>query len=693
MINFFLMNLIVGYCAYLLVYKFFRLTDLVDSLLAVFLLYFSQIIITELSLGILGALTFKNLILLNSIILSIIFYLSRDYQYNFNPLSGIGKALTGFFNNKVFLFIICSIAAYGLVKVFINLVNPPFGWDNLNYHFTFPVEWLKHANLDTPITINDDPSPTYYPINGSLWYLWLIFPFRSVFIADLGQLPFFVLGFLSVYNISRKLDLKKELCFYAAGLFVLIPNFFKQLQVAYVDVIVGALLLVCLNYLFSFEKKLLFRDFLLFSISLGLLIGVKTTALPFSILLIAPFLYICLRNIKKVGKYILVFMILIIALGGFSYLRNFMQTGNPLFPLDFKLFGNTVLKGVMDMPTYRAHFVIRDYSLYKALFHEGLGSQTLLIIFPAVFLALPVAWIKKRKSLNFNLVYFMLLPVLLYLVYRYIIPLANLRYLYGFLGIGMILGFYICQAIGIPKRRVNILTVFCVITSMAELAKRNELAVSVTLTFLFFFLFLKVSDKIKFKVKSGFVFAAVILGLFLLGLLEKDYLRNEFPRYVLMDKYSGFWPDATQAWNWLNNNTKKDNIAYTGRPVPFPLYGTKFKNNVYYVSVNRIDPAKLHYFSGSRYSWGRDFISLQKNLEAKGNYRFGADYSIWLNNLLKRNTDYLFVYSLHQTEELMFPLEDAWASGHPESFELMFSNEMIHIYKLINHIHPVGGHG
>ncbi|MBU2258145.1 MAG: hypothetical protein KJ926_03380, partial [Candidatus Omnitrophica bacterium] len=435
--------------------------------------------------------------------------------------------------------------------------------------------------------------------------------------------------------------------------------------------------------LFSFKRRLLFRDLLMFSLSLGLFIGVKTTALPFSILLLAPFLYFCLKNIHKVGRFIPVFIISVIALGGFSYLRNFIQTGNPLFPLDFKIFGNTVLKGVMDMPTYRAHFVSQDYSLFKDLFHEGLGSQTVLIILPAIFLALPVAWIKKRKSLNLNLVYFMLLPVLLYLVYRYVIPLANLRYLYGFFGIGMILGFYIFQAIDMPKRWVNILTVFCVITSMAELAKKNELFVSTGLTFLFFFLIIKLSSKIRFKAKPGFVITVVILSVILLGFPERDYLKNEFPRYVLMEKYSGFWPDATRSWEWLNNNTKKDNIAYTGRPVPFPLYGTKFKNNVYYVSVNRIDPAKLHYFPNSRYSWGRDFISLQKNLEEKGNYRFGADYSIWLNNLLRRNTNYLFCYSLHQTEELMFPPEDAWAKEHPERFQPVFDNETIHIYKIV----------
>ena len=149
-----------------------------------------------------------------------------------------------------------------------------------------------------------------------------------------------------------------------------------------------------------------------------------------------------------------------------------------------------------------------------------------------------------------------------------------------------------------------------------------------------------------------------------------------------MVKYSGFWPDATKAWAWLNKNTDSANVAYTGRPVPFPLYGSNFKNNVYYASVNRIDPAKLHYFSGSDYKWGADFRELHKNLEEKNNYRGNADYPAWLNNLFKRNTDYLFVYSLHQIEGIEFPLEDRWAMGNPGRFTLVFSNDTVKIYKI-----------
>jgi hypothetical protein len=180
-----------------------------------------------------------------------------------------------------------------------------------------------------------------------------------------------------------------------------------------------------------------------------------------------------------------------------------------------------------------------------------------------------------------------------------------------------------------------------------------------------------------------FIYLFVVLAIFILILLEKDYIKNEYPRYIKMVKYSGFWPDATKAWEWLNRNTKSDNIAYIGRPVPFPLYGTNFKNNVYYISVNKTEPAKLHYFPNSYYHWGDDFSGLHKNLEAKGNYRSDTDYSVWFNNLKKHNTDYLFVYSLHQTKDIEFPIEDTWAKINPTKFAPVFTNETIHIYKIL----------
>ncbi len=679
-----ILNLIVIANAFIITYKLLRIPAFIDSLLSCFVLYFAQIILTELILGVLGILYLKNLLLVNFIILALFFVISRKGVSSFNA-SGIRESIRQLYTNKILFFGICVILVFSTVKIFVNLVNPPFGGDSLNYHFTFAVEWLKHGNLDTPITVFDDPSPTYYPISGSLYYLWLMLPFKNVFLADLGQIPFYALAIFAVYAIARKTGISKELSFYAAFLFLLIPNFFKQMQVAYVDVMVAALFLSSLYYLFLLSENFSWHNILIFSAGFGLLLGVKTVALPYAALLFLPFMYLILKNFRK-AYYILLFIAIALLVGGFSYLRNFAETGNLLYPLDFFLFGENIFKGVMDKSVYAAHFKLEDYSLEKLLFHEGLGIQALLFVIPGIFLGLPAVFLKNKKRLNFIFLYFLLLPVLLYLVYRFVIPLANTRYLYPMLGCGIIIGVYTFKLLNVPDKAIRILVFICICASIGELAKSKELVFSAIASLAVFFsspFLIKYARKKTFFRKPAFIVALLASIFFAVIFLEKDYVKNEFPKYAKMVKYSRFWPDATVAWDWLDRHTVGNNIAYAGRPVPFPLYGSNFKNNVYYVSVNTTEPAKLHYFPNSRYQWGYDFLSEHRNFEAAGNYRFAADYPAWLSNLAKRDIDCLFVYSLHQTKEVEFSVEDKWALSNPGKFIPVFANETIHIYKVV----------
>ena len=682
MFSFVLMNLAVGLSAVLISKYFFNSANKADYFISLFIIFLSQVIASLLILGAAGKLYLGNLLILNLLFIFVLFMIIRGLRLQGKTFHGQNVLFGGFTDSKVQALCLAAVIAFAVSKVFINLANPPFGWDSLNYHFTFPVEWFKHGNLNTPITIFDDPSPTYYPLNGSLFYLWLIMPLRSVFLADLGQLPFFVIAVISVYSIAQKIGLNKTNSFYSAVLFALIPNFFKQLQIAYVDVMVGALFLVCVNYLLALKKVFSLQNVLIYSLSLGLLIGTKTTALPFSILLIIPFLAMLLQDNRKIN-FSLIFVFSVLVFGGFSYFRNFIQTGNPMYPLDFQLFNIHIFKGVLEKSVYAGHFVSSDYSLGKMLFHEGLGAQALLFILPGIFLALPVAFIKRRKELNLSLIYFLLLPVLIYLVYRYIIPLANVRYLYAMLGLGVVLGFYIVGILKIKKIAINFLVLICIFSSIPSLAKRQELVASLILMVALFLLLVNFKKIKVFGNRKLILNIIVVLLLSLILLGEKYYKKNEFPRYYKMVKYSGFWPEATKAWDWLNNETVGNNIAYTGRAVPFPLYGSGLKNNVYYVSVNRTQPAKLHYFNNSKYEYGPGFESLLKSIEQENNYRGNADYNIWLENLLKANTDYLFVYSLQQTKNTIFPLEDSWAKLYTNRFKLIFTNNTIDIYRII----------
>ncbi len=257
------------------------------------------------------------------------------------------------------------------------------------------------------------------------------------------------------------------------------------------------------------------------------------------------------------------------------------------------------------------------------------------------------------------------------------------RYIYALLAIGMLIAFYLLEVFSVPRKIVNVLVVMCLLIPATELASHKELIFSILSAIFLFFSFPRITAFIKSRrfFKAGL--AGIIILILFLFLLEKDYAENEYQRYIRTADYSGFWPQATESWLWLNNNTDGDNIAYIGRPVSFPLYGRNFKNNVYYVSVNEVEPAKIHYFKNSKYVWSDAGETRHKTFREFKNYRGQASYNVWLTNLLKRDTDYLFIYSLHQTRNIEFPIEDDWAASHPKSFNLVYSNDITRIYKIL----------
>ncbi|MBU4346035.1 MAG: glycosyltransferase family 39 protein [Candidatus Omnitrophica bacterium] len=684
-IVFILMNSIVAFSAFQFL-KVFNFKSFADNILTFALLFCSQIVLTQIILGLFNKLILINLIALNLIILLLTLLFLRKKT----PPEALKFSLTSdLLRNKTIIFIISCIIGFGVVKTFVNLINAPFGWDSLNYHFTFPVEWLKNANLINPIVINCDPSPSYYPINGSLLFLWLILPFKNVFLADLGQVPFFILCFIAVFSIARKIGVSKDYAFLSAALFVTIPNFFRQLEIAYVDIILTAFFLITLNFLLLLNENFRLKNLLISAIGLGLFFGTKTIAIPFGAIMSIFFVLILIRqrDYKKAILYLIIFSTIITLLGGFSYIRSFLLTKNFLYPASIKIFGRTVMKGVLDMSYYRAYYIPRDYSIEKLLFHEGLGLQTILLVLPAMFLSIPLTLIKNRPKSNIIFAYLLVMPLLLYLVFRYIIPLTTSRYLYSALGLGLIISFYSLELLKINKKVIYSLAVICIIVSLIELAGRREICYSLLFTGLAWATIVIYSANIihldrKIKLVScGIFFLLFILGL---GLIQRNYLQNEFSRYITPKMAKPrFWPDAAYAWDWLNKNTSGNNIAYVGRPVPFPLYGTNLKNDVFYVSVNKIDPARLEYFPDAYYQRRYDFSDFHRNLKEKGNYRGDADYSVWCDNLSHRHSDYLFVYSLHQTNQIEFPIEDAWAKANPGKFMPVFVNDTVHIYKIL----------
>ncbi|MEK7172648.1 MAG: hypothetical protein AAB740_01565, partial [Patescibacteria group bacterium] len=544
---------------------------IVEYLAMFFTFFFAQIILTTELLGVLGRLEFTNALLFNLLILILIwlgikmFRLKPKYEFSGN----LYLALKGLKFNWAEIICLSILFGFAISKIAVNLVNPPFGWDSLNYHFTFPVEWFKHGNLLNPITINDDLGPTYYPVNGSLIYFWLILPFKNVFMADLGQIPFYMISFIALYGICRKLNTSKEYSFYAACLFTATPNYFKQMAISYVDVMVCGWFLLGFYFLLSFYKGKRLRDVLFFAVSIGMLIGTKTTALPFAALLVIVFLFVCAvilaRNmggldksspysISKIALFLGIGAVLIIIFGGYGYIRNFFQTGNPFYPMEIVIFGKEIFKGIFEKANYLCRVKASDYAVTKILFSEGMGAGIILFLIPGYLMAV-YKFIKSLELRTWNLeeipssklqapssksLLVLLIPPALFLIWRYLIPLANLRYIYAAVAIG-----YAAAFIAMPQKKpyttiVRILVAVCLLASAGELAKRQELIFGLFLSIVLFFIFRKIFQRaVDLKAKHWLIIVLALIPI--AAILNADYNKNEFKRYVSMVKYSGFW--------------------------------------------------------------------------------------------------------------------------------------------------------
>ena len=682
---FILQNSILILNTYLLVKNYFIFEDFFSNILSFFVLFYAQITLILASLGIFNLLYLRNILLLESFILLTTIVITKFRIFNIRKdIVNAGVRLEYLsLDNNVIRLCFAFIIGFALVKIAINLVNPPFGWDDLNYHFTFPVEWLKNGNLNNPIIVNDYPAPSYYPVNGSLLFFWLLAPFKNVFLADLGQTPFFIISFLAILAICRKLKISRIYSLFAAISLTITPNYFKQLKIAYVDVMVAALFLVGLNFLLDFYEKYNLKSLLLSAISVGLLVGTKLITLPHASIVFVFLLFMVLTKIHKIGikKAVLsvaLFLTFIFLFGGFSYFRNFILTGNFFYPLDIKLFGFNVLKGVMK--TGFLNSANNDLGWGNLLFHEGVGAGFILFAIPGVVLS--TAKILSRKNIDPKIYYLFALIPLLYLSYRFLVGLPIVRYIYPWFAVCYIVAFWGIDRFKVPLKIASPLIVICLIASIFEFSRHLELVSAIILSIFLFFTLPYFKKGICYffrRPNAGIIF--LLLCSVPLQFLYLEYSKNEFVRYRTSRKNSGFWPDAIEAWIWLDKNTFGNNIAYVGRPVPFPLYGSLLKNNVFYVSVNE-KPPYLHAYKNACYVSDSDYEHFHKALMEPNNYRGNADYSVWLKNLRAKKSDYLFIYSLHQTKDIIFPIEDDWAKSHTDRFKSVFSNDTIHIYKI-----------
>ena len=394
-----------------------------------FLLFYSQVIVTEFVLGLFSALTSLNLILLNVVVTGgLLAYLFRKFGRKLlsEYFAGLKRAGSETWRNLKAdpLGLILLVLAAGLVLwiVFLGVIYPVSDFDGNSYHMTFIGNVMQYHNFwDEPTSI---PWLTGYPKGGEFMEMWSVLTARSDLLTDLSQVPFAALGVYALYTIALAVGAAKKQARFAALLFLFVPLVINQLRTSYVDVMLNTLFFAGLALLLCKPFKRM--EWLLLGIIFSLMLSIKSTGVLFIAVLVPLMAWRLYGDWKAHDRRwrVVINPLLLVAIpcvfGLYWYLKDWALYGSPIYPFGFKLLGHSIFPG-KTFQEFAANAVNGSTSLppgnlariwyvwteqkdwFGCLYnydtnYAGFGPIWFVIMLPAIVTALYLA-IRKRKWL------------------------------------------------------------------------------------------------------------------------------------------------------------------------------------------------------------------------------------------------------------------------------------------------------
>jgi hypothetical protein len=425
-------------------------------MIGAFVLGLSQIIVTELLLGALFRKLFViplfsvNVLVSSGVLMrSLPLFRKGGLRSTSNDISLALKELKGgvidFWKLLKSDFPLCCIFCLVVISIFwmmfIGYLFPSYTWDALWYHLPI-VGYIMQDGAIRDIANHSFINQwiNMFPKNIELLFLWNIIFLDSDLLVDLTQLAFTIIGIVSVYSISMKLAINRKYALYGSLLFFFTPIMILQSTTNYVDIAIAVLFLVAVNFVISHRsepqscnktegglKEQRMYALCLAGLATGILLGSKSSGPLFVGVLSAVIIVREVREravsfkaltinqnavlSKSMKMYMLYFVIPVLLLGSYWYMKNWIVNGNPVYPMQISLFGTTIFKGlykgIVEPPPEiinRLSYVTRplyvwleniQYYLYDSRL-GGLGPIWFILFLPGIFFSMLYAFMKKK---------------------------------------------------------------------------------------------------------------------------------------------------------------------------------------------------------------------------------------------------------------------------------------------------------
>lgn len=549
-----------------------------------------------------------------------------------------------------------AVLCLGLGTVFAHVVLlwpiPTLLTDALTYHLTFPARWLQVGRIVRVPAAFHAGAHAYFPVNQEVLSLWWMLPFHSEVFARFVQVPFLLSAALAIYVLTTARGLTRDAGAALAGAFLLFRPFLGQaVGGPYNDVTLAALFLGALHACDGVREDRT-RGAWMFGIALGLFLGTKFVAVPFSLPLIAVFL------LARPGwRAPFVAIVPAVLLGGTWYAWNWAQTGDPVYPGDLAIGGVTLAEGLYAPGVFEKHRTMH------ALRETAIGSDAFKLT-PYLAVALGVLWllshVRRKGSFTASTT-----PVLLVLLYVLLVPLEDSRYLMpAFAALAVSAG---AASTLLGARWSLMVPVALAAIAYRETMEGTQDVQGPCLIFAGAIFVLWTVGRWLLPIPSRAVLGASA-GVLLVAMGAAPFAVDLYHAVAygsgpaLYERTNG---DEGQAWTWLHEATREApaTIAYTGTGLAFPLFGERLANRVIYVPV-REGPERLVHEYRERFA-----KPVGNPLERAAEVvRSAPDRVAWMDRIEGYGVKYLLVVGTEQGGEPL--LERTWADSAPERFHV-----------------------
>jgi len=259
---------------------------------------------------------------------------------------------------------------------------PPLSWDSLTYHAFLPARWVQLGTLTPFAAPGGMDSYRAYPINHELLVAWIMFPFHSDLFANFVNTIPLLLGAASIYGLCRELNVPPRIAAGAPLLLTFAPPLWGLATTQYADIYGNSTILCGLLFLMRYARTRALLDLVISAVGVGLAAGARYNALPLCVAFVFAIVLIAIIqrwNRATTMAHLLLAVFVGLACGSYQYARNWIELGNPVYPMEIALGGHVIFEA--SQAGARALSELQPIDRMTDLYH-----------FFRVFSASPYAW-------------------------------------------------------------------------------------------------------------------------------------------------------------------------------------------------------------------------------------------------------------------------------------------------------------